>query len=175
MVEVPLTQGKVALIDDEDAERVLARKWTLMTIERKGKVLYYARRSVPNKDESRPAKTRTVLLHRFIINAPEGQMVDHINHDGLDNRRDNLRLATNSENHFNIGKISTNSSGYKGVFLRKKTKSYVVVLTANGYKVRLGGFNTAIEAARAYDELARTYHGEFARLNFPNESEQAAR
>lgn len=159
MIEVPLTQGKVAMIDDEDAERVLAHKWTLLTINRKGKVTYYARRCLWGK-----TKQKSLLLHRFILDAPDGAQVDHKNLDGLDNRRENLRLATNAQNHCNIP-TRPGCAGFRGVYMRYKR--YGAQIKVDGEQIRVGPFKTAEEAARAYDLLARHYHGEFATLNFP--------
>jgi len=166
MVEVLLTQGKVALIDDEDAPRVLAHKWTLLTINRKSKVTYYARRSVMNGDKSRSAKTRSVLLHRFILDAPDGVQVDHKNLDGLDNRRANLRLATNAQNHCNVPSRPSRI-GFRGVEMLRHGNGYGARIKVNSELIRIGPFKTAEEAARAYDLMAKHYHGEFATLNFP--------
>lgn len=166
MVEVTLTQGKVALIDDEDAERILAHKWTLLTINREGKITYYARRNVAPQGWNGPQKS--ILLHRFILDAPDGMQVDHINHDGLDNRRENLRLATNAQNHWNIPSSRPNQFGFRGVESPKRFNGgYGARIKVNGELVRVGPFKTAEEAARAYDLLAKHYHGEFATLNFP--------
>lgn len=161
MVEIPLSQGKVALIDDEDAERVLAYKWTLGAAHnRKGRTVYYARRSVWSK-----TKQRTVLLHRFIMNAPDGVQVDHCNLDGLDNRRANLRLATNAQNHCNIPS-QPERLGLRGVERLRRNAGYGARIKVNGELVRIGPFKTAEDAARAYDMMAKHYHGEFATLNF---------
>jgi hypothetical protein len=169
MTEVPLTQGKVALIDDEDAPRVLAHKWTLLTINRDSKVTYYARRSVQTK-----TRQRSVLLHRFILNAPSGMQVDHINLDGLDNRRANLRLATNAQNHCNIPSRPSRF-GFRGVESPKRFNGgYGARIKVNGEIVRIGPFKTAEEAARAYDLLAKHYHGEFATLNFPADEKETS-
>lgn len=106
-------------------------------------------------------------LHRLVLGAKKGQIVDHINGNPLDNRRANLRLATRSQNLFNRGRPKHNTSGFKGVHFCKRTKRYRASIRANNRVVRLGRFDTAAKAARAYDKAARVHHGDFAQLNFP--------
>ena len=102
------------------------------------------------------------------MRAPRGLLVDHRNGDGLDNRRDNLRLATHSENMMNRPKIkSPTTSRFVGVYFDKARRLWVARIHLNGKCIWLGRFATEIEAAKAYDEAAKKYHGEFARLNFP--------
>lgn len=175
MTEVPLSQGKVAIIDDDDAERVLAFKWTYY-YNRKNKKSY-ARRAVW---ASPPAKQGTVYLHRFIMNAPVGVQVDHRDNDGLNCQKSNLRMADNSQNHQNMKLLSTNSTGFKGVAYatkgdRRYRRPFTARIVTRGKCESLGMFATAEEAARAYDARARELHGEFARLNFPKANEQGAR
>jgi HNH endonuclease len=168
MVEVPLTQGKVALIDDEDAERVLAYKWCTQWDKSspRWRAIRYS---------GRKHGRRTALLHRFIMDAPDGVQVDHINQDPLDNRRSNLRLATNSQNNCNKGRHIDSSTGFKGVWRHKKLGAFQAGIEHQGKKYHLGYFTTAEEAARAYDIAALMLHGEFARVNFPEESELVRR
>lgn len=161
MIEVPLTQGKVALIDDEDAERVLAYKWTALSTRKPGR--WYARRSVWIDE-----KSTTIYLHRFIANAPREVHIDHRNGDGLDNRKENLRIVTNAQNH-QAAKVKAGKTGFRGVCVSKSGKRFHARLSVSGQKVYRNGFLKAEEAARAYDELAKQYHGEFATLNFPDE------
>ena len=168
MVEVPLTQGKVALIDDEDAERVLAYKWCARWDKscRRWRALRYA---------SGKHKGRAAFLHRFIMNAPDGVQVDHINQDPLDNRRLNLRLATNSQNCCNKGRHIDNSTGFKGIWWNKRRSAFQAGIEHQGKKYHLGYFTEPEEAARAYDIAALMLHGEFARINFPEKSELVRR
>ncbi len=95
-----------------------------------------------------------------------GVLVDHINHNGLDNRKSNLRLCTGSQNIINCFLIKSNTSGYKGVSWDKKNKKWLVVIRVNGRKTHIGRYACIKEAAFAYDVEAIKYHGEFANLNF---------
>jgi hypothetical protein len=118
-----------------------------------------------------PGKTKIDSMHRMIMNHPAGLIVDHQNNLPLDNRRANLRLATHSENAYNRPKIrSKTSSKYIGVYFEKASGRYTVKIRVNGKRLWLGRFVNEVEAAKAYDEAAKKYHGEFARLNFPEKN-----
>jgi hypothetical protein len=114
-----------------------------------------------------PKKTKIVSLHREIMNAPKGILVDHQNNNGLDNRRANLRLATYSQNAINKPKKANTSSKYRGVCFEKSCQEWGAFIRINGKQTRLGRFENEIDAAKTYDKAARKYHKEFARLNFP--------
>lgn len=162
-VEVPLTKNKVAIIDTEDAERVLQYKWSAVE---SASGTFYARRSFYNKESQ---KQTTVYLHQFILNAGEDVEVDHKDRNGLNNTRENLRAATHSENQWNRTKYSNNQVGFKGVSLKKdrNNKKYLAQIKVNGKVGHIGYFYSAEEAAKAYDQKAIQLHGEFAQLNFP--------
>jgi HNH endonuclease len=154
MREIRLTQGKVALVDDADFERVSRYKWSAWWSGWN----WYATTHKP-----RPSHER-IYMHRFIIDAPKGIKVDHKDRDGLNNQRENIRLATNPQNSQNTGLSLANTSGYKGVArFREKWQAGIKV---NYHRIHLGHFNTAEEAARAYDSKARELFGEFAKTNF---------
>jgi hypothetical protein len=107
-------------------------------------------------------------LNRVIMDAPPGLLVDHRNGNTLDNRRTNLRLATCSQNRINSQRDkSKTSSRYVGVSLEKGRGKWLAYISYNGKRIHLGRFDNELDAARAYDLAAVKYHGEFARLNFP--------
>ncbi len=149
MYKIPLTRGMHTIVDAEDYETLRLYKWHAMQSG------YAARR----------VGTRIILMHRVILNAPDGLMVDHINGDPTDNRRCNLRLATSQQNHFNRRPRKKATSQYKGVDWNSRVKRWRVQIYANGKHMTLGYFKTAEEAALVYNEAARKYFGEFAFLN----------
>jgi len=100
-------------------------------------------------------------LHRKITNCPDNMEVDHINRNPLDNRRENLRVCTHSQNCMNRPKQSNNTTGYKGVTYRKRDRRYEAQIKAKGKKYWLGSFTTAEEASQAYKEAATRHHGQF--------------
>lgn len=106
-------------------------------------------------------------LHRLIMNCENNDRVDHINGIRTDNRRANLRLASNAENMWNRGKASHNTSGFKGVSFCTHTQKWRAEIRCNGKVVRLGRFVNAEDAAHAYDKAAVEFHGDFATTNFP--------
>jgi hypothetical protein len=151
-VRIPLTQGKFALIDEADFERASQFRWCAA---RTG-TIWYAQ-SWQNG--------RTMYLHRYLMEATKDIEVDHVNGDGLDNRRENLRLASHRQNLANQKINARNRSGYHGVSLATNQKT--VAWRARIGTHFCGSFPTAEEAARARDAKALEVYGEFARLNFP--------
>jgi HNH endonuclease len=153
--EIKLTQGKVALVDDADFEWLNQWKWYVHGF-------WYAARM-----EARKGKRMVVLMHRKITNAPFGMDVDHINGNGLDNRRENLRVCTHAENQRNTTrKRTTNKSGFKGVCWRMVSQKWSADITLNSKQIHIGLFSDIQEAVRAYDAKAIELFGEFAKTNF---------
>ncbi len=107
-------------------------------------------------------------MHRQITNAPDHLVVDHIDHNGLNNRNTNLRNATFTQNCQNQRRLSPKTSKYKGVHWNKKLKKWAAQITSNKKSHHLGYFHDEIKAAKAYDVAAIKYHKDFAVLNFPN-------
>lgn len=162
--EIPLTQGKVAIVDDADFDLVSGWKWFAVV----GKKSFYAVRTV---NISKRSKLR-VAMHRFLAGAHDGDVVDHIDGNGLDNRRSNLRVCSARDNARNI-RARAGSSRFKGVSFHRGVGKWQAYVAAEGQRY-LGVFDNEIDAALAHDEAARALHGEFARVNFPRPGEQAA-
>ena len=158
MKEINLTQGKVALVDDEDYDYLMQWKWL---ISKSGNFIY-AGRNVWMKKEH---KYKMILMHRIIMNTPQGLDVDHIDHNGLNNQKYNLRNCTNAENKWNSS-IRQNKK-YKGIRKRIENRSnpFEAYITFNGRFIHLGHFKTEEDAARAYNNAAKEYFGEFANPN----------
>lgn len=153
---IPLTQGKTAIIDAKDVPLVEGRNWC---VQRWSGSLCYA---VSNIQGSR----RTLLyMHRVILEPPGGMDTDHINHDGLDNRRHNLRTCTPSQNQANARRTVIGKSRFRGVCWDKRGFKWTAKISEK--HVHLGRFDSEIEAARAYDAAALKRYGEFASPNFP--------
>jgi hypothetical protein len=157
-VEIPLSRGLVAVVDDQDAGRILAAgRWHAYP----KRSTHYGKRNVWTA-----GRCASVWMHRFITGFP---VTDHINGDGLDNRRCNLRPASVAQNNRNAGLRRDNTSGFKGVHPYRDGVRWVAAIRANGGTRHLGLFADPIEAARTYDEAARHHFGEFARLTSPQE------
>jgi hypothetical protein len=154
-----LGEGEWAILDQEDYYRFGNLRWGINGSGDR----YYAVRNV----KTGTGKTTRAYMHREIMNPPAGLFVDHINNDPLDNRRKNLRLATRSQNMQNKRKKKNATSKYFGVHLIKTEKKWSARVKHEGKLVFSARFDNEIDAARAYDAAARKYHGEFARLNFP--------
>jgi hypothetical protein len=143
-------QGKFAIVDDEDFEWLNQWDWTAVSTHR-----------LNGGYAMRMANGKTILMHRLIMRAPEGVEIDHVNGNGLDNRRGNLRFATPEQNQHNRSRNSNNKSGYKGVIFDKNSGKWKMYITAL--------YETPEEAARMYDQLARIAFGEYSKPNFSDD------
>jgi hypothetical protein len=153
MKQIQLSDNRgVALVDDEDYERVSAHRWAL-------EHLGYAQTYINRK---------AVFMHRFVMGAGKGEIVDHANRNKLDNRRENLRFCTKAQNNINSPVGPRSTTGFKGVYVTdRKARPYRAHIVVNNKQLYLGEYPDLISAARAYDEAAKKYFGEFAWTNFP--------
>ena len=150
---VPLTQDQFAIIDFEDIEKVNKYNWFAMWSEKPQ--TYYARGIINNK---------AILLHRFILDVTDPKIkVDHRDHNGLENRRFNIRECTNQQNSMNRCSNKNSSSKFKGV--TKQIHKWKAQIKYNNKQIYLGLYNDEKIAAQAYNEIAHVLFGEFARLN----------
>ena len=154
-VELPLTQGKVTLIDEDELPLLDGYTWRAQFIRN----IWYAVTRVNG---------RTVYLHRLLEGNPCGMEVDHINGDGLDNRKTNRRICTHQENMRNVRRTTPPRSGFRGVYATSSGK-FAARIKLNRKELYLGQYTTAEEADRVRDHHAKRIHGEFAYLNFPED------
>jgi hypothetical protein len=156
MKTIKLTKGQVALVDDADYDWLNKIKWQALL----KKEHYYVRTS-----KRVNGRVKSTYMHQLIINPLNGNWVDHIDHNPLNNQRSNLRVCTNSQNQMN--QVPHGKSKYKGVSFGDRDCKYIrVCIRINGKITRFYGFRSELEAAKFYDNLAKQYYGEFAHLNF---------
>lgn len=155
---IPLTQGKFAKVDAEDYRQLSQYKWCAC----KAKKIFYA---------CRTEKRHTVFMHRMIMHAPKHLYCDHKDHNGLNNRKNNLRLCTPAQNVYSKRPQKDASSKYKGVSWHKQSNKWKVSIRFQGKLHHLGAFDNQIKAAMAYDDKAAELFREFAWLKFPERIE----
>lgn len=161
MKEIPLTQGRVALVDDDDYERVMQMgKWQA-EVATTGRS-WYAKRTVVEGGVRSKA-----VLHRLIVGAAPGDQVDHKDGNGLNCTRSNLRICSAAQNRMNVAPTKSNTSGYKGVHWSKRKQKWCASISVQSKNRYIGYFVSKEDAARAYDSKASELFGEFAWLNFP--------
>ena len=160
MKKIELTQNQYALVDDEDFDKLNQYKWCAQYSS--GVESFYAVRGENQK---------ILLMHRIIMNTPRGMQTDHINHNTLDNRKENLRICTGSQNQMNLIKHKKATSNYKGVTIVKKMykntiyKYWYARICVNRKVIELGYFRNEIQAVKAYNKKAKELFGEYALLN----------
>jgi hypothetical protein len=154
MKEIQITQGQVTLVDDEDYEYLNQWKWRT-TYNKSSDTFYALRTSTDNKTH------KTIYMHRLLLDNPDCY-VDHINHNTLDNRKENLRLASPSESARNRRIMKSNSSGYKGVSWNKNARKWVSSIYVDRKCIHLGYFENIEDANIAYRNAAKKYHKDFS-------------
>lgn len=169
MREIPLTRGLVALVDDEDFDRLSVFNWRARRVRSGAVVNHYAIRTACGGRSG-------IDMHMQwdALRVPRATLIDHRNGDGLDNRRSNLRLATVTENNRNARKRARTTSVFKGVSWRRSRGLWRAQIQVAGRPRDLGCFAVEVDAAERYDAAARELFGEFAAVNFPVGEERGA-
>lgn len=162
MKTIPLSRGKETIVDDDVYEWASKHNWSVTGFEN----YFYAARKVTVSFK----KFKHLRLHRVIADAKPGESVDHINGNTLDNRRVNLRVCTHAQNCQNRKKHVNGKSKYKGISWHKRMKRWTAHINKSDGLCYLGAFIIEEEAAKAYDRAAIETYGEFARLNFPQDT-----
>ncbi|MGB7582666.1 MAG: AP2 domain-containing protein [Sedimentisphaerales bacterium] len=159
---IPLTKGLRAIVSPEDYDRLAACNWCAS----KCRHTIYAQRTA--RTTSGPKRQHNVRMHREVLGITDDRFVDHQNHNGLDNRRSNLRITTPAQNGWNRNKTASScSSRFKGVCWSRKMVKWHAQIKENGRQTTIGYFDDEESAARAYDAKAKELYGQYAALNFP--------
>ena len=159
-IEIPLSSGDTTIIDAEDAPLVAPYQWRI-----------HYNRTIPYVTTSPRVNGKRIWLqmHRMVMGAKQGQIVDHIDRDTFNNRKSNLRIVTPQQNALNKGLYASNTSGFKGVTRASSGGKWRASIRKDYRKYHLGHFVEKEDAARAYDAAAREMYGEYASLNFPDD------
>jgi hypothetical protein len=158
---IPLTRGKIAIVDADNYDWLMKWNWSLTGSIAKDN--FYASRMIVRKKKWIP-----IWMHRVVIGARQGEIVDHINGDTLDNRRANLRKCTTSQNAQNHKILSSNTSGVSGVTWHKRDHLWQVAIRDRGKRIYIGFFKEKERAIQEHEEAIKKFHKEFARLNHSN-------
>lgn len=157
MIEIPLTQGYVALVDEADYDTLTKYKWHVT----------FTNNSTPYAKTGIFGRPNSHYMHRLITGCGRNQLVDHVNGNGLDNRRCNLRITDKSRNGINSRKRKGCSSRFKGVSWNERDKVWMAYANLDGKRTYLSTHPDSLSAAKAYDEWAKSHCPEVAHLNFP--------
>ncbi len=165
MKEIPLTQGKIALVDDKDFKKILGHTWFAVQKGRTGDN-WYAATQIAKPYPGR--RQKTLYMHHLILPPRFGFLTDHRDRNGLNNQRRNLRYCTRMQNRINCRKNINASSHFRGVSWHKLNRKWVSVIRHEGHLYHLGFFDSEIEAAKTYDRKALELRGSIeAKINFP--------
>lgn len=165
MKQIKLSNGMICKVDDRDYDGLSQYRWHLLSSRNKK----YAYRSTKNKGVQ-----KNVLMHRQITGARKGEIVDHIDGYGLNNQRKNIRKTSHSINSQNSKGQRGKTSKYKGVSLHRSKGLFRAVIKVNGKSKHIGYFKDQVQAAHAYDRVARENFGANGRFNFPKHNERTA-
>jgi hypothetical protein len=148
-----LNRGRFVIVEQADYDKLMQHKWRI---------------KIAPEYALREEKGKTIYMHNEIMHPQPGFIIDHKDRKGLNNTRENLRIATRSQNCCNNRKVKGCASKYKGVSYHKPYKKWRAIIKFERRRIFLGYFDNEIDAAKAYDEAAKKYHREFAVLNFSN-------
>lgn len=157
MKNIELSKGHYTQVDDEDYDELNKYKW-YCNVQKSGKYIYAARRTFKASFH--------ISMHKQIMGTNKNELIDHIDHDGLNNQKKNLRVCTKKDNVRSSRLASSNTSGYKGACWHKGANKWMASICVNQRHIYLGLYSDKIEAAKVYDEAAIKYFGEFAYTNF---------